>query len=101
MPCGALRSEAIYLFGSHAYGTPHPHSDLDLLVVVNDAAGDLHDLAVRGGAALRGLRIPKDILVCYQSDMERWAPVSVFAAEHGGKQRKVVVCRLNSNWFDS
>jgi predicted nucleotidyltransferase len=28
--------EQIYLFGSHAYGTPHKDSDLDLYVVLND-----------------------------------------------------------------
>jgi predicted nucleotidyltransferase len=28
--------EAIYLFGSHAYGTPHKDSDLDLYVVFKD-----------------------------------------------------------------
>ncbi|MCL2722256.1 MAG: nucleotidyltransferase domain-containing protein [Treponema sp.] len=28
--------EQIYLFGSHAYGTPHMDSDLDLYVVLKD-----------------------------------------------------------------
>ena len=28
--------ETIYLFGSHAYGTPHKDSDLDLYVVFKD-----------------------------------------------------------------
>jgi len=30
-------AEAIYLFGSHAYGTPHKNSDLDIYVVVPDS----------------------------------------------------------------
>ena len=30
--------EAIYLFGSYAYGTPHKDSDLDLYVVIKDEA---------------------------------------------------------------
>ena len=29
-------TEAIYLFGSYAYGTPHKDSDLDIYVVVPD-----------------------------------------------------------------
>jgi HEPN domain-containing protein/predicted nucleotidyltransferase len=33
----ALRPEFVLLFGSYAYGEPHPHSDLDLLVVLPDA----------------------------------------------------------------
>ena len=32
----ALQPEAIYLFGSHAYGTPHRHSDIDLLILMGD-----------------------------------------------------------------
>jgi predicted nucleotidyltransferase len=30
-------TEAIYLFGSYAYGTPHDHSDLDVYVVVPES----------------------------------------------------------------
>lgn len=30
-------TEAIYLFGSYAYGTPHKDSDLDVYVVVPDS----------------------------------------------------------------
>src|SRR4051794_37596233 len=37
--------ERIILFGSYAYGTPHEHSDVDLLVVM--PARDQHDQAVR------------------------------------------------------
>jgi predicted nucleotidyltransferase len=33
----ALRPEFVLLFGSYAYGEPHPHSDLDLLVVLPEA----------------------------------------------------------------
>jgi predicted nucleotidyltransferase len=65
----------IYLFGSHARGTPHRHSDLDVLVVVPDGAGDRHELASRGDAALWGLPVPVDIIVFQRSEMERWAPV--------------------------
>jgi len=32
----AVPAEAIYLFGSYAYGTPHEASDLDIYVVVPD-----------------------------------------------------------------
>ena len=33
---GAMPVEQIYLFGSHAYGTPRKDSDLDLYVVLKD-----------------------------------------------------------------
>jgi predicted nucleotidyltransferase len=42
--------EAIYLFGSHAYGTPHKDSDLDLYVVFKD------DLPVRELDAIFAIR---------------------------------------------
>ena len=33
---------AIYFFGSYVYGTPNRHSDLDLLVVVDDSPLSAH-----------------------------------------------------------
>ncbi len=71
----ALRPEEIYLFGSHAQGTAHRHSDLDLLVVVSDDAGDRHELAARGYLALYGVRVPIDLVVQYCADVEKWASV--------------------------
>jgi predicted nucleotidyltransferase len=38
----ALSPVAIYLYGSHAYGTPHPGSDIDLLVVVESKGKLIH-----------------------------------------------------------
>jgi predicted nucleotidyltransferase len=37
-------AEAIYLFGSYAYGTPNEKSDLDIYVVVPDDTTDLSEL---------------------------------------------------------
>jgi len=71
----ALHPERIYLFGSHAYGRPHPDSDLDLLVVVPDDPTDRWELAIRGRASLRGLRVPVDVVVFHRSEMDKWAPV--------------------------
>jgi predicted nucleotidyltransferase len=65
----------IYLFGSHAGGTPYRHSDVDILVVVPDGVGDRHELATRGDAALWGLPVPVDIIVFHRSEMDKWAPV--------------------------
>jgi len=70
-----LHPQQIYLFGSHAYGTPHRHSDLDILVVVADDAGDRWELAGRGRAALLDLPFPADILGFHRSEMDKWAPV--------------------------
>jgi predicted nucleotidyltransferase len=40
-----FKPDKIILFGSHAYGTPHEDSDVDLLVVM--PARNQHDQAVR------------------------------------------------------
>src|SRR6266446_1121810 len=40
-----FRPDRIILFGSHAYGTPHADSDVDILVVM--PARNQHDQAVR------------------------------------------------------
>jgi predicted nucleotidyltransferase len=54
--------EKVILFGSHAAGTARPDSDVDLLVVmpVHGTRAE-QELAIR--KALRGFRIPKDIVV--------------------------------------
>ena len=68
-------TEAIYLFGSYAYGTPHEDSDLDIYVVVPDdvpknpieVSGDIYyDLYCN-----RGLNKPTDIMVGKSSVFSR------------------------------
>jgi predicted nucleotidyltransferase len=53
--------ERIILFGSHAYGTPHADSDVDLLVVM--PARNEIDQAVRIDRAIDP-PFPLDLLVC-------------------------------------
>jgi predicted nucleotidyltransferase len=58
-------TEAIYLFGSYAYGTPHKDSDLDICVIVPDSveAREL-DLEVNIGTTFwNKLHFPTDLLV--------------------------------------
>jgi len=40
----AVPAEAIYLFGSYAYGTPNKESDLDVYIVVPDDTVELPEL---------------------------------------------------------
>jgi predicted nucleotidyltransferase len=70
-----LRPLEIFLFGSQSQGKSHLHSDVDLLVVVPDDAGDRHELATRGDAALWGILVPIDIVVFHRREMEKWTPV--------------------------
>ena len=57
-------TEAIYLFGSYAYGTPHKDSDLDIYVVVPDSLeGNPLDVGVDIRMKLFGkMRMPMDNL---------------------------------------
>jgi predicted nucleotidyltransferase len=70
-----LHPEQIILFGSHAWGTPDEDSDIDLLVIVPDGTPATSELALRARGALRGIGIPKDILVRSRSQIERLRPV--------------------------
>ena len=64
--------ERIILFGSHAWGTPSPDSDVDLLVVVAGSQLPPAQRAMRAHRALRGLGIPKDVLVRTREEIERY-----------------------------
>lgn len=61
----------VILFGSHAEGGASPDSDIDFVVVERDVRSRFAE-SVRLRAALRGLRIPIDILVFSESDVDEW-----------------------------
>jgi predicted nucleotidyltransferase len=67
--------ERIILFGSHAWGKPHPDSDLDLLVIVPDSDERPARRATRAHRCLRGIAAPMDILVRTRAEMERFGRV--------------------------
>jgi len=71
-----LHPTKVYLFGSHAGGTPDSDSDVDLLVVVPDTDVSQRDLARLGRKSLWGMRIPVDIVVCTTSEMDKWSKAS-------------------------
>jgi predicted nucleotidyltransferase len=62
--------EKVILFGSHARGTAGPDSDVDLLVVM-PVPGSKRDQQIEIRAALRGFRIPKDVIVTTPEDLAR------------------------------
>ena len=52
----------IYLFGSHAYGTPDDSSDIDLMVVIDDKL-DVFKTAYKIQRGLANRAFPLDVLV--------------------------------------
>jgi len=79
--------ERIILFGSHAYGKPNTDSDVDLMVVMKTTAPS-HKRAVPIRRALRGMGLPKDIVVRTPEEFERYRDVIgtiVYPAAHQGR----------------
>ena len=64
----------IILFGSHARGTAHANSDLDLLIIERDPVAT-HLEAIRLRRLLRDLEIPVDIIVVGQAFAERYGDI--------------------------
>lgn len=67
--------EAIYLFGSHAWGNPTSDSDMDLLVIVEKSREKPIQRAVRAQRSLRGVRVPVDVLVKTRKEFEQYTSV--------------------------
>ena len=70
-----FRPEKIILFGSHAWGTPTEDSDLDLCVIVPSSGERPVQRAVRAYRCLRGMNVPKDILVKTHAEVEEFRHV--------------------------
>src|SRR3972149_5390393 len=73
----ALAPVAIYLFGSYVYGTPNRHSDLDLLVVVEDSPLSAYQRDAKAYSALSGLGVAKDVMVYTRTEFERRSTLPV------------------------
>ncbi len=70
----AVDPDRIVLFGSHAHGHPRPTSDLDLLIIMpSDQPRWRRSIPIYN--ALRGLLLPKDVIVYTPEEVEEWADV--------------------------
>ena len=65
-----FRPEQIILFGSHARGEAHRHSDVDLLVVFSECA-DKRKAAIEIRRVLKDMPVPKDIIVSTPDELDR------------------------------
>ena len=86
----ALQPEQIILFGSYAYGEPNADSDIDLLVIVSQSDEPGYRRARVAYKALRGLGIPKDILVMTRAEVERKMNVASSLVCEALRQGKVL-----------
>ncbi|MDQ2771241.1 MAG: nucleotidyltransferase domain-containing protein [Bacteroidota bacterium] len=68
--------DRIILFGSYAYGTPTEHSDLDLLIIKQNAEAKRVERAIAIRTLLWGTNAPAmDILIRTPAEMERAAGI--------------------------
>ena len=65
----------VYLFGSHAWGTPGSDSDVDLLLVMPRLDGPRAEVLKRAYRAVRDLRVPAEFVVRTEDEMTRQATV--------------------------
>lgn len=68
-----LHPQEIFLYGSHAYGTPHEDSDVDLFIVVDDTDRPTYELEAEAYRLLGGLKLPAEIRVVTRSEFEERA----------------------------
>jgi predicted nucleotidyltransferase len=67
-----FQPDAIYLFGSHAWGTPTEDSDVDLMVIVHQSGERAIRRMQRAHRCLRGLRMSKDVFVQTREEFDRY-----------------------------
>ncbi len=72
-----LSPVAIYLYGSYVYGKPGAHSDLDLLVIVEQSDRTPFERDAAAYRALSGLGVPKDVQVDTRGEFEQRAGLPV------------------------
>jgi predicted nucleotidyltransferase len=76
-----FKPEQVILFGSYAWGTPSPDSDVDLLVILDKSEQRAIEREIRAHICLQGLTTPKDILVRTREEVEYFKEV-VASLEH-------------------
>ena len=67
-----FQPEEIYLFGSHAWGTPTDDSDVDLMVIVPRSAERPIKRMQRAHRCLGDLDMSKDVFVQTRSEFDRY-----------------------------
>ena len=70
-----VKPQRVYLFGSCARGRPSPDSDVDFLIVEDEAFScdrSRWSELRRIRKALRPFRVPKDILVYSREEFDKW-----------------------------
>ena len=73
----AMSPVAIYLYGSYAHGTPGPHSDIDLLVVVDQSELTPFQRDAIAYRSLGDIPVPIDVQVYTKAEFDERAALTV------------------------
>lgn len=74
-PVNEFKPEKIILLGSHAWGTPRADSDVDLMVIIKSSPLVPTRRAAQVYRCLRGLKIPIEVIVSTEKEIERYRSV--------------------------
>lgn len=85
--------EKIILFGSHAYGSPTPDSDVDMLIVMDDV-GNPREKAIEIRSAFRR-QFPLDLIVRSSSELQRRIAMDDYFLKEITERGKVLYERAN------
>ena len=84
----AFSPVAIYFFGSYAYGNPQSHSDIDVLVIIEDSDESPYQRDGQAYRSLSGIRASIDVLIYTREEFEGRAALPVSferTVKHKGK----------------
>ncbi len=84
--------ERVILFGSHARGDAEPDSDVDLLVVMH-VKGSRRRARLSIRRALRGIPMPKDIVVTTPEDFQSRQDIAGTIERPAAREGKVLYAR--------
>ena len=79
----------VILFGSYARGDVTENSDVDFLVVETDVPSKVQEM-VRLRRIIRHLRLPVDVMVVSENDLEDWGGIPGTALYWALKEGKVL-----------
>ncbi|MFH0775386.1 MAG: nucleotidyltransferase domain-containing protein [bacterium] len=65
-----LKVDKIILFGSYAYGKPHPYSDIDLLIIMKSKERESKRI-INVSRLLQNREVPMDFLVKTPSEVKK------------------------------
>lgn len=86
----AVQPKKVILFGSYAWGDPNVDSDVDLFVIVASSDEPGYRRARSVYAALRGVRVPIDLIVKTQEEVRQSASVVTSLTKKVLEQGKVL-----------